>query len=524
MAEFKNYLNNAIFSFNDNPFDWIENNIEVAKKNNLKQYSKSQAMDSFYGYDAKSPLSFEEQMDRYVGLAKFENQKLLESVEKFLRNIENLIDLGGNLEKAKIEYSSIPRGIFDFNMASKGLIRPVEYYCEEFGGKLIDPDDVVKRNFNGKDEFYYYFKDEPLYCEPRQDGTTAMLNAYPQQLTKNYDSNLNIYLPYDNYTKELANKFGNLSLRYTSTEKKVYAYRKKLGGGVAPFVDLFGMQGSNAGASGEDMFVQILPMILLAVILERAGVKSRIWIADNYTYDEFAIAHNLLIKEYGESVDINKIGLFSSDKRIFRYLGWNALAGANFKISSDNKKITPSLRVLKNGWGGNGSSLYDYEVREDFVIIKNFYKSYIDEGLISPSQVDKKLMVFAGGDIGQGGKFFTSEGEINETIQKKVLNGFYLTADYVSIQLSKTPARTIANISTRMQREGKSEAERNDYLVRLYKNYMENMQYTAPYDGDNINRIRGSSSKQEIEEGREEKLKVGQIFQEFVPNLKLQEN
>ena len=87
----------------------------------------------------------------------------------------------------------------------------------------------------------------------------------------------------------------------TSTEKKVYAYRKKLGGGVAPFVDLFGMQGSNAGASGEDMFVQILPMILLAVILERAGVKSRIWIADNYTYDEFAIAHNLLIKEYGET-------------------------------------------------------------------------------------------------------------------------------------------------------------------------------------------------------------------------------
>jgi hypothetical protein len=517
----------AIISFNTDPYDWIDKGFEIAKeKFSSDMQSKKEAMRNgvesnnaganFYGYKPSSSLSFDEQMDRYIGLGQYYNLDILKSVESYLENINDFIDLGGNLEKAKIKYSSIPRGIFDFNQASKGLIRPVEYYCEDLN-KLIDPNLVRIKNYNGKDENFYSHNDEELFCEARQEGTTKMLKANPSRLKKTFLNSNKIYIPTDLEGKRIT-KIGDLSLRFTSTEKKVYAYRETLGGGVAPYVDLFVQQGSNAGGQGEFMFIQVMPLIMLGNILEQAGVKTRIWTADYYYAREHSIAHHLLIKEYGEGYDTNKMGLFTSDPRIFRYLGWNALLGQNYNISNANHKVSSEIKVAKDLYGGYGSCYSTSSIMQNFPIYKNFYASYQKEGIIPQSQVEKDLMIFSGTDMNEIStpKFFNSDGSLNEDTQKAVFKSFYLVADYVSMRLSKTPNRVLSAISNRLQEEGKTPTERDNYFRSFFNTVTNNLSYTKTYSGTNINEIRGASTQEEINEGREKRLEIAELLNQFI--------
>lgn len=525
---------NAIISFNTDPYKWIEDGIQIAERVNpsaLKSKRSAQsdgdrdsAGANFYGYKPSSSLSFDEQMDRYVGLGQYYNLDVLRAVETYLDNINQFIDLGGNLEKAKIKYSSIPRGIFDFNKASRGLIRPVEYYCEELN-KLIEPNLVRLKNLNGKEENFYTHNDEELYCEARQEGTTKLLKAYPSQLKKEFLRSNKIYIPVDLEGKRVT-KLGDLRLRFTSTEKKVYAYRETLGGGVAPYVDLFVHQGGNAGVKGEGMFIQAMPLIMLANILEQAGVKTRIWTADYYRAGEInPIAHHLLIKEYGESYDTNKMGLFTSDPRIFRYLGWNALLGQNYRITEANNKINSDIKVQDDLWGGKGSSFSPSRIMKDFPIYKNFYDSYQKEGLIPTSQVSKDLMIFSGTDLDNVGtpRFFNDDGSLNEGVKNAIFESFYQVADYVSLKLSKTPKRVLAGISNRLEEEGFSPQDRDLYFGKFYNTITNNISYTRPNSSDNINLIRGSSTIEEINEGREKRLEMAELLNEFIVsnNLKI---
>jgi hypothetical protein len=530
-----NYQEQAIISFNTNPFDWIEEGIKIAKDVNPSRMqsrkdamsdsaSQSNAGANFYGYKPSDNLTFDQQMDRYVGLGQYYNLDILKSVESYLQNINDFIDLGGNLSKAKIKYSSIPRGIFDFNRASKGLIRPVEYYCESLN-KLIDPNLVRLKNYNGKDENYFTDNDEELFCEARQEGTTKLLKTFPSALKKYFLGSNKIFIPVDLKGNRVT-KMGDLSLRFTSTEKKVYAFRETLGGGVAPYVDLFVQQGSNGGGNGEYMFIQVMPLIMLGSILEQAGVKTRIWTADYYSNSYKPIAHHLLIKEYGESYDTNKMGLFTSDPRIFRYLGWNALLGQNYKISKANNKINDDIPIRDNWWGGQGSCYSTENIMQDFSIYKNFYESYQKEGLIPQSQVKKELMIFGGTNMDGlygSAKFFNSDGSLNDEVKDAVFESFYLLADYVSLTLSKTPARVLSAISQRLTDEGKKTNERDEYFRSFFNTITNNTSYTQPYSGTNINMIRGSSTLEEISEGREKRLAMAEILNQFITdnNLKI---
>ena len=47
-------------------------------------------------------------------------------------NINEMVNLGGLLEKDKIIVTANTRGMFDFSLASQGLFRPVEYFSEDF--------------------------------------------------------------------------------------------------------------------------------------------------------------------------------------------------------------------------------------------------------------------------------------------------------------------------------------------------------------------------------------------------------
>ena len=47
-------------------------------------------------------------------------------------NINDMVNLGGLLEKDKIIVTANTRGMFDFSLASQGLFRPVEYFSNRY--------------------------------------------------------------------------------------------------------------------------------------------------------------------------------------------------------------------------------------------------------------------------------------------------------------------------------------------------------------------------------------------------------
>ncbi len=229
---------------------------------------------NFYGYSSQSEQSVQDQFQIDNILGQYFYPPLITAIDGFLDSVESKLDLGGDLQKSRIEYSSIPKGMFDFSKASKGLIRPVEYYCSELD-KLVSPNDITYKHINLKKVFFTAIDGEQFVCEPRQEGTTEMLRAFPSKLRKVLLTNLNIFVP-ETITGEQVVKMGGKRLRFTSTEKKVYAYRKRLGGGIAPFVDIYINNVGYWGTTSEGRFLKALPVLTMCKVLQSAGVRTRI--------------------------------------------------------------------------------------------------------------------------------------------------------------------------------------------------------------------------------------------------------
>ena len=278
----------TFLSFAFDPYKFIEEGIKIAEDNGLtisRQNSVTSGRSvsgknyNWYGYDASSRLSVQQQYDINSGLGSFLDQDLINDVETSYSNIVAKLDLGGDLKASRIKFTDRPLGVFSFAQASKGLIRPVEYYSIQ-EDKIIEPNSVFKGVLNqGKPneiDYFYYLKDgQEVLVEKRQEGTTEMLKNCPTLLPK-LDEVSKLVLPYD-INNKIVNSCDGYRLRFTSTIKKVYAYREKKGGGTAPYVDIYLATGQNSGFDPEQMLIQAMPNILLARILEKSGVKVRMF-------------------------------------------------------------------------------------------------------------------------------------------------------------------------------------------------------------------------------------------------------
>ena len=215
-------------------------------------------------------------------------------------NIVAKLDLGGDLKASRIKFTDRPLGVFSFAQASKGLIRPVEYYSIQ-EDKIIEPNSVFKGVLNqgtpNEIDYFYYLKDgQEVLVEKRQEGTTEMLKNCPTLLPK-LDEVSKLVLPYD-INNKIVNSCDGYRLRFTSTIKKVYAYREKKGGGTAPYVDIYLATGQNSGFDPEQMLIQAMPNILLARILEKSGVKVRMFGFFNQNIDYDSVNKFYMIKNY----------------------------------------------------------------------------------------------------------------------------------------------------------------------------------------------------------------------------------
>ena len=76
-------------------------------------------------YSANTFEELKAEIDTFIDMPLV--QSSIDSFDGILEQIE----MGGAFDKSRLKATSNPQGIFDFSLASQGLIRPPEYYSEE---------------------------------------------------------------------------------------------------------------------------------------------------------------------------------------------------------------------------------------------------------------------------------------------------------------------------------------------------------------------------------------------------------
>jgi|TARA_R110001599_G_scaffold116833_1_gene284697 hypothetical protein len=450
MTSADNYIQ---FSFD--PYDWVSEGIKIADDNNLTKPSSEQSVTrnreivrgaNKTGYKPNDSRSFDEQFDLNTGLSTFLDQELLEAVEDNVQDINSELDLGGDLSPSKLKFTSRAIGVFDFSQASNGLIRPVEYYSE-LEKKVIDSSDVFQSSLGSVDYNYYNLDDKEVVVQKRQKGTTEMVENCPELKVLN-DAKSSLFLPFLN--GKIVTECKGFRLKFSTTNKKVYAIREKKGGGIAPYVDLYFTSGENFQMNPEQMLISMMPNLMLARVLERSGVRVRIFCMFPQNIGGEWLLKIFMIKNYGETTDINKISTFTSDTRFFRYWMWNASAGWNFKMTNGSRN-----------YGGSEGSMIPHGKIETVGMpyIRNFVADKIDRGEFPSQVVDKRLMIFSGLRASEDQSLTSDDTKL------QIANSFKKASDYVQIQLSKTPNKVIKEIIKKRKADGES-----DYKISTYLN------------------------------------------------------
>jgi hypothetical protein len=389
---------------------------------------------SFYGYDQNSALSLTEQYS-YDQLKMFSDMPLLtDAINKF-DIIKRGLDLGGDFDASKIKFTSLPRGVFNFGLASKGLIRKTEFYDVE-SKEVIDEKIVKQEELNNIVIFYYLRSGTKHFVRKQQKGTMLVKDNF-LDVEVNFDEKQKIWLPYKN--GKVFNGKGKNMLSYSTTTKKVYMYREKLGGGVSPYVDLFVGVNGLQNLDTENMLAKNLSAFIVADILEKAGVKVRIYglrtYTDNTNYPNVVfIAYAL--KEYGEQIDFGRLASFTSDKRFFRVNLW---------------RIASALRKMETGdyKEGKGISLYggSDDLYNSFTMFKNWVFNKKGTVQFDTKINDKNLMVLSGLPSVDSDDRLTGQ-NADETF-KKIEQEVYRTLDYVGMLLTKNPKAFVGKIYKR---------------------------------------------------------------------------
>jgi len=545
-------LRNSLIGFSEDTKKYLEKSTQTSKEQN-KIFADDKALIrgdggnadlgfNFYGYSPTTGQSLQEQFNVDNVLGQYFYPPLVKTIDLLIQEAENSIDLGGDLEKSKIKYSSIPRGIFDFSKASKGLIRPVEYYSNELD-RLVPADSVNNKIMGGSKTFFYQEEGDIFICEPRQEGTTEMLKSFPTTLKKGYLNNLNLFVPETlDGTKVI--KKGNKRLRFTSTEKKVYAYRERLGGGIAPYIDLFINNSGYYGTTSAGRFLRAIPSLMIAKLLESAGVKTRIWSGEFSIYSGNTYIQTSLIKEYGTPLDLNKTAVVVSDSRYFRGLGSNAKFGFFYNLQNEFREKDSSIEKLKKLDWGYSQPLDGNDVIAIMPYLRNAYYYYANIGKVKPTQANKNLMLamstpFRGNEdwfyfedsegktvdgtnitaeVSSGSVKYIYKGKevsakFKDFAKEKTIQAFNRNIDYIALMLSKNPKGVISRIRNRqIEQYDFTSDEADKYLSQtLSGDVFKNISFTNnDISKKNANTIQKAymSSDEEIIEGKKLRKKL----------------
>lgn len=457
---------------------WLNNPTEVSSINRVSTSDGNIRGDaSFYGYDRNSTKSLEEQYS-YDEIKIFSDMPLLESALNSFNDIKKNLDLGGDFDSARMKFTSLPKGVFNFGIASKGLYRKVEYY-DETNDIIVDSNLVLQSEINNNP--YYNFKGNRVYLRKQQKGTT-LVEKYCKDVKVQYSEVNKLHLPFKD--GKIYNGCGfevdkvkdiYAKLKYATTTKKVYMYREKLGGGISPFVDLYIVVGGLGDVNTENMLAKNLPTFIVADILEKAGVKVRIYGVRGYTTPEDTLVFlPFALKEYGETLDFGNLASFTSDIRFFRVNLWRSLATVRRMAEKAND---PNSSLYPYGYG---STLYGFRngQRDDLYDAFQMYKNWLfnQKGSVKNTTKinDKGLMILGGlRNLNSNDRLVgTNSAQTFQKIKEEV----YRILDYVGMLLTNNPSKFIQSIYIREKEDPKytnPKQELKNYLSGLIRDNLQ---------------------------------------------------
>lgn len=466
------YYFDTVFSFFEKTEDFLKY-LKDQTYNNLD--SSKDREDSFYGYPKDTNLSGDDYF-KLKNVLDYYNPAELDTVRNVVELIKNEVDLGGDFDKSRIKTSSLPIGVFNFGLASKGLIRKVEYY-DYVNDFLIDDKNVEsKKNAEGKTIFFYRnFEDEEIEIQPQQSGT-----YYVKKLCKDVevklDERINLHVPFKDGkiyngcgTKDAE---GNVArLKYATTTKKVYMYKSKLGGGLNNYAEIYLNVGGLYDLTSEQMLLINVPSLILAEFLDRAGVKVRITAFRCYTYDSKTISLGFGIKDYNEPLNLSRIASMTSDVRFFRGTLWNQTSALRGMKTKDT-----SLRGL-------GTTVYASESK--YQVIFNMYRNWLlnSKKLVGfNTKVDNPFFMIAGGM--QVSSYDKITKPLSANLQERIEKKTFELLDYYGILLTKNPRRFIEKLADRNKKlYDMSKKETKQNIIDTFKR---NLQVIPPFGDEEL--------------------------------------
>lgn len=226
--------------------------------------------------------------------------------------------------------------------------------------------------------------------------------------------------------------YEDIQLEFATTTKKSYVmFRKK--GGKAKMVELYVGVGGLGGLSYEGMLARALPLFLCARYFESVGIRTRISAARMYNEDYTKVfCATYTIKDYGQDLNFNYLGINVSDPRWFRWNLWKYMSA----LSETDK--------IKEETDGYGRTIYgDNELYETFNRYKNWYFEEMQEGKQPILPVDRNLMIVGG---------LNDPSDDSLTDEQAIKDEFYRILDIVDFQFNK-PEKASERIYKRLKEE-----------------------------------------------------------------------
>lgn len=217
------------------------------------------------------------------GITEYKKPEL---IEKLYEQVSNKISTSvrDKIKARKVLYNPFGLGVFIFDRAAMGMFRLKEFYSPSLQ-KMVEQEEVIKK----KNGFVLKKDNSPIIerWEQKPDGKPKI----------------------------------------RTTTKNVYAYFPPLNK-EKQAVDLFISCGGNAAITAEQFLYSGISAIIVAQLLEKARIQTRISIVigsspDNFTKQAFGAL--IPVKNYDEKFDINLLALLTSDPRFFRHEGFKGI-------------------------------------------------------------------------------------------------------------------------------------------------------------------------------------------------------
>jgi hypothetical protein len=261
--------------------EWVDSTFKnLSSRNSHFQYEyEKNYIDSFAKKYPKwfgSGVTFEELSK---GITTYKNPQL---IERIFQKVEDKVpsQTKDKIKARKVKYNPFGLGVFVFDRASMGMFRLKELYSEKH-------QNTVER------EEVNYIKDEFRMIS----DNSIVTERWEQK------------------------KDGKPKVRTTS--KDVYAYFPPITKDKQA-VDIFISAGGHSEVTAEQFLYSGISAIIVAQLLEKAHVKTKISLVIGSSPDNFndtVVGAIIPIKKYDEPLDINLIALLSSDPRFFRFEG-----------------------------------------------------------------------------------------------------------------------------------------------------------------------------------------------------------